>query len=74
MNRVIDACAMIAFLRNEPGAEFVEMILTHPTDGVTHMQSTFARYITTSSDTLAPERRAGRLMIWDELAFAPVVT
>lgn len=32
MNRVIDACAMIAFLRNEPGAEFVEMILTHPTD------------------------------------------
>jgi len=32
MNRVIDACAMIAFLRDEPGAEFVETILTHPTD------------------------------------------
>jgi PIN domain nuclease of toxin-antitoxin system len=32
MNRVIDACAMIAFLRNEPGAEFVGHILTDPTD------------------------------------------
>ncbi len=32
MNRVIDACAMIAFLRDEPGAEFVAMVLTHPTD------------------------------------------
>jgi len=32
MNRVIDACAMIAFLRDEPGAEIVERILTLPTD------------------------------------------
>lgn len=32
MNRVIDACAMIAFLRDEPGAEFLEAILTHPAD------------------------------------------
>src|SRR5208282_2396833 len=32
MNRVLDACAMIAFLRDEPGAEFVQTILTHPTD------------------------------------------
>lgn len=32
MNRVLDACAMIAFLRDEPGAEVVEGILTHPTD------------------------------------------
>jgi PIN domain nuclease of toxin-antitoxin system len=32
MNRVLDACAMIAFLRDEPGAMVVETILTHPTD------------------------------------------
>jgi uncharacterized protein with PIN domain len=32
MNRILDACAMIAFLRDEPGAEVVEAILTHPTD------------------------------------------
>ncbi|MGA2439728.1 MAG: PIN domain-containing protein [Tepidisphaeraceae bacterium] len=32
MNRVLDACAMIAFLRDEPGAQVVEAILTHPTD------------------------------------------
>ena len=28
MNRVLDACAMIAFLRDEPGAKVVEAILT----------------------------------------------
>jgi hypothetical protein len=32
MNRVLDACAMIAFLRGEPGAEFVEAVLTDPAD------------------------------------------
>jgi len=32
MNRVLDACAMIAFLRDEPGADFVEAILIHPVD------------------------------------------
>lgn len=32
MNRVLDACAMIAFLRDEPGADFVESILTDPAD------------------------------------------
>jgi PIN domain nuclease of toxin-antitoxin system len=30
MNRVLDACAMIAFLRGEPGAEVVHKILTDP--------------------------------------------
>jgi PIN domain nuclease of toxin-antitoxin system len=31
MNRVLDACAMIAFLRGEPGAEVVRGILLDPT-------------------------------------------
>jgi PIN domain nuclease of toxin-antitoxin system len=30
MNRVLDACAMIAFLRDEPGADFVESMLLDP--------------------------------------------
>lgn len=30
MNTVIDACALIAFLRDEPGAEAVQNVLTHP--------------------------------------------
>ena len=32
MNRVLDACAMIAFLRGEPGADVVRAILHNPSD------------------------------------------
>ncbi|HLL88145.1 MAG TPA: PIN domain-containing protein [Tepidisphaeraceae bacterium] len=32
MNHVLDACAMIAYLRDEPGADMVEDLLTTPGD------------------------------------------
>ena len=34
MNHVLDACAIIAFLRNEPGADVVRNVLLGPSDTV----------------------------------------